>query len=50
MVDANPTPLAYAEAVKTLGVLNDSRSAAALLRYAQGRFPGDPALRNLAGG
>ncbi len=49
MVDTNPNPLAYAEAVKTLRVLNDSRSAASLLRYALGRFPGDPALRNLGG-
>jgi arylsulfatase A-like enzyme/Flp pilus assembly protein TadD len=49
MVDANPTPLAYAEAVKTLRVLNDSRSAASLLRYARGRFPGDPALQSLGG-
>ncbi|HEY7213446.1 MAG TPA: hypothetical protein VIC28_02400, partial [Thermoanaerobaculia bacterium] len=49
MVDTNPNPLAYAEAIKTLRVLNDARSAASLLRYAQGRFPGDPALRNLGG-
>jgi tetratricopeptide (TPR) repeat protein len=49
MVEANPTPLAYAEAVKTLRVLNDSRSASSLLRYALGRFPGDPALRDLGG-
>jgi len=50
MVDANPNPLAYAEAVKTLRVLKDPRSAASLLQYAMARFPGDPALRNLAGG
>jgi len=50
MVDANPNPLAYAEAVKTLRILNDSRSAASLLRYALGRFPGDPALRSLTAG
>jgi tetratricopeptide (TPR) repeat protein len=49
MVDTNPNPLAYAEAIKTLRVLNDARSAASLLRYARGRFPGDPALRNLGG-
>jgi tetratricopeptide (TPR) repeat protein len=50
MVDVNPTPLAYAEAVKTLRILNDTRSATSLLRYALGRFPGDPALRNLTAG
>jgi arylsulfatase A-like enzyme/Flp pilus assembly protein TadD len=50
MVEANPTPQAYAEAVKTLRVLNDPRSASSLLRYALGRFPGDPALRNLTAG
>ncbi len=49
MVEANPTPIAYAEAVKTLRILNDSRSAAALLRHALGQFPGDPALRDLGG-
>jgi arylsulfatase A-like enzyme/Flp pilus assembly protein TadD len=50
MVDANPNPLAYAEAVKTLRILKDPRSAASLLQYARARFPGDPALRNLAAG
>ena len=49
MVDTNPNPLAYAEAVKTLRILNDPRSAASLLQYARGRFPGDPALRELGG-
>ncbi len=49
MVEANPTPIAYAEAVKTLRILNDARSASSLLRYARGRFPGDPALQNLGG-
>lgn len=50
MVDANPNPAAYAEAVKTLRILNDTRSAAALLRHAMGRFPGDPLLQGLARG
>jgi arylsulfatase A-like enzyme/Tfp pilus assembly protein PilF len=50
MVDTNPTPAAYAEAVKTLRILNDTGSAAALLRYAMGRFPGDPMLQGLARG
>ncbi|HEX6902929.1 MAG TPA: sulfatase-like hydrolase/transferase [Thermoanaerobaculia bacterium] len=50
MVDTNPHPAAYAEAVKTLRILNDTRSATALLRYAMGRFPGDPVLQGLARG
>jgi hypothetical protein len=50
MVEANPSPIAYAEAVKTLRILNDPRSASSLLRHALGRFPGDPALRSLIAG
>lgn len=50
MVETNPTPAAYAEAVKTLRILNDGNSAAALLRDAMGRFPGDPMLQGLARG
>ncbi len=50
MVDTNSHPAAYAEAVKTLRILNDTRSASALLRYAMGRFPGDPVLQGLARG
>jgi arylsulfatase A-like enzyme/Flp pilus assembly protein TadD len=50
MVDANPTPVAYAEAVKTLRILNDQRSASSLLRYAMARFPGDPTLKGLVQG
>jgi tetratricopeptide (TPR) repeat protein len=50
MVDTNPNPLAYAEAVRTLRILNDGRSATSLLRYALGRFPGDPGLRGLTAG
>jgi arylsulfatase A-like enzyme/tetratricopeptide (TPR) repeat protein len=47
MVDASPTPVAYAEAVKTLRLLKDPASAAALLRYARGRFPQSRELRDL---
>ena len=50
MVEANPSPPAYAEAVKTLRILNDPRSASSLLRYAMGRYPGDAELRKLAAG
>jgi choline-sulfatase len=50
MVDTNPSPPAYAEAVKTLRILNDPKSAARLLSYAQSRFPGDSGLRKLARG
>lgn len=48
MVDTNPSPQAYAEAVKTLRVLKDQNAAAALLRYAMGRYPESSALRELA--
>ena len=47
MVAANPTPAAYAEAVKTLRLLKDPASATALLRYASGRFPQSRELREL---
>jgi arylsulfatase A-like enzyme/cytochrome c-type biogenesis protein CcmH/NrfG len=50
MVQANPTPLAYAEAVKTLHVLKDDRSAGALLHLALGRFPDSTVLRGLGRG
>ena len=50
MVEKNPHPLAYAEAVKTLRILNDPGSAARLLSYARSRFPGDPALQKLSQG
>jgi hypothetical protein len=46
----NPNPFAYAEAVKTLRILNDPGSASALLRHALARFPGDPTLRELVAG
>lgn len=47
MVDKNPFPPTYAEAVKTLRILNDPGSAAKLLSYAQARFPGDAGLKKL---
>jgi choline-sulfatase len=50
MVEASPTPGAYAEAVKTLRTLEDPDSAAALLRFALGKYPGSPELRELAKG
>jgi arylsulfatase A-like enzyme/Flp pilus assembly protein TadD len=50
LVDTNPTPAAYAEAVKTLRLLKDPNGASALLRYALGRYPQSPELRELAAG
>lgn len=47
MVDANPSPAAYAEAVKTLRVLEDQAAAKSLLAYARRLFPQSPALRAL---
>jgi arylsulfatase A-like enzyme/tetratricopeptide (TPR) repeat protein len=47
LVEKNPSPVAYAEAVKTLRILKDPGSAAKLLSYAQARFPGDAGLRKL---
>jgi arylsulfatase A-like enzyme/Flp pilus assembly protein TadD len=50
MVEASDTPGAYAEAVKTLRALNDPGSAAALLRYALGKYPASAELRELGKG
>jgi arylsulfatase A-like enzyme/tetratricopeptide (TPR) repeat protein len=47
MLDANPDPLAYAEAVRTLRVVGDHRTADLVLRNARSRFPGDETLGNL---
>ena len=47
MVERNDSPLAYAEAVRTLRTLGDPQGAAALLRYAQGRHPESRELRGL---
>ena len=48
MVEANPTPVAYVEAVKTLRLLKDPAGATALLRFAIGRYPQSRELRELA--
>jgi choline-sulfatase len=48
LVETNPTPDAYAEAVKTLRLVGDQRSASGLLRHALGRYPDSRALRELA--
>ena len=49
MVTAHPSAAAYAEAVKALRVMSDPADAAAVLRFAQRKYPGDPALATLAG-
>jgi choline-sulfatase len=48
MVSAHPSAAAYAEAVKALRALSDAGGAAAVLRFALSKFPGDPALLALA--
>jgi choline-sulfatase len=50
MVAASPAPASYAEAVKTLRALHDPGSAASLLRFALGRYPGSPELLALGRG
>ena len=50
MTEVNATPQAYSEAVKTLRILNDPRTASNLLRYAMNKFPGSPELKGLAKG
>ena len=47
MVERNDSPLAYAEAVRTLRTLGDPQGAGALLRYAQSRHPESRELRGL---
>jgi arylsulfatase A-like enzyme/Tfp pilus assembly protein PilF len=47
MVESNDSPLAYAEAVRTLRTLGDPQGAAALLRYAQEKHPESRELRGL---
>ncbi len=49
MVETNPTPAAYAEAVRTLEAMGDPSSAALLLREARRRWPESAELRELAG-
>ncbi len=48
MVDAAPAPESYAEAVKTLRVLEDPSAARSLLDYARRLYPEDARLRELA--
>ncbi len=50
MVETNPTPLAYAEAVRTLDYIGDPGAPAALLGQALNRWPDSPQLRGLAAG
>jgi choline-sulfatase len=47
MVERNDTPLAYAEAVRTLRTLGDPQGAAALLRFAQQKHPASRELREM---
>jgi arylsulfatase A-like enzyme/cytochrome c-type biogenesis protein CcmH/NrfG len=48
LVEKNPGPAAYAEAVKTLRAVGDPRSAEGLLRHAQAQYPQNRELRELA--
>jgi tetratricopeptide (TPR) repeat protein len=48
MVEVNPLPEAYAEAVRTLQMLNDRAGADFLLRIARDKFPEDEDLERLA--
>jgi choline-sulfatase len=50
MVTAHPSAAAYAEAVKALRVMSDPTDAAAVLRFALRKYPGDPSLATLSGG
>jgi arylsulfatase A-like enzyme/Flp pilus assembly protein TadD len=50
MVEVNDSADAYAEAVRTLRVVEDRSAAAALLRFARARFPGSEELRELERG
>jgi arylsulfatase A-like enzyme/Flp pilus assembly protein TadD len=47
MVERNDSPVAYAEAVRTLRILGDSGGAAALLQHARQRHPDSRELRAL---
>ncbi len=49
MVTVNPTPAAYAEAVRTLRAMRDDRSAEAVLAEALRRWPDSDELRSLPG-
>ena len=47
MVEGNPSPTAYAEAVKTFRVLKDDAGASRLLRFALSKYPRSDELRSL---
>ncbi len=47
MIETNPTPLAYQQAIRTLRALGDEASADRLLATARQRWPGHPALTDL---
>lgn len=47
LVERNDTPLAYAEAVKTLRTLGDAQGAARLLQYARQQHPESKELREM---
>jgi arylsulfatase A-like enzyme/cytochrome c-type biogenesis protein CcmH/NrfG len=48
MVTRHPSPASYVEAVKTLRILEDPAGAAAVLRFALRKYPGDVRLTALA--
>ena len=50
LVESNPVPAAYGEAVRTLRLLGDPASAGRLLAHARRRWPDDAGLRQLASG
>jgi arylsulfatase A-like enzyme/Flp pilus assembly protein TadD len=50
MVESNPGPESYAEAVRTLEVLGDPRSARGLLAQARSLYPDSELLRSLRSG
>ncbi len=47
LVETNPSPSAYAEAVRTLAAMGDARSANTVLAEAKRRWPGSPELSGL---
>jgi choline-sulfatase len=49
MVTTHPSAAAYAEAVKALRAMSDPADAAAVLRFAQRKYPGDPTLKGPPG-
>ena len=48
MVETNPSPEAYAEAVRTLRLMEDESSASLVLRDARRRWPDSEELLELA--